>query len=171
MQLSLLPLVCVRQKALLAFLYVLTTGLAGAATVEGRVMRVADGDTITVLDVSNSQHKVRLAGIDAPEKKQAFGKRSKESLSGLVFGKSVTLETYKLDLYGREISKVLVGDLDVNLEQVKRGMAWHYKAYQREQLQPDRASYAKAEEDARAARVGLWVDAQPMPPWEFRHKK
>ena len=95
-----------------------------AATIEGRV--VADGDTITVLDDNKVQHKIRLAGIDAPEKKQPFGQRSKQSLSDLVFDKAVTVETNKRDKYRREVGKVLVGGVDANLEQVKRGMAWHY---------------------------------------------
>ena len=92
-----------------------------AATIEGRV--VADGDTITVLDDNKVQHKIRLAGIDAPEKKQPFGQRSKQSLSDLVFDKAVTVETNKRDKYRREVGKVLVGGVDANLEQVKRDMA------------------------------------------------
>lgn len=89
---------------------------------------IADGDTVTVLDSSNSQHKIRLAGIDAQEKKQAFGNRSKDSPSDLVFDKAVTEETGKKDRYGREVGKVLVNGIDVNLVQVTRGFAWHYKA-------------------------------------------
>ena len=92
-----------------------------AATIEGRV--VADGDTITVLDDNKVQHKIRLAGIDAPEKKQPFGQRSKQSLSDLVFDKAVTVETNKRDKYRREVGKVLVDGTDANLEQVKRDMA------------------------------------------------
>ena len=92
-----------------------------AATIEGRV--VADGDTITVIDDNKVQHKIRLAGIDAPEKKQPFGQRSKQSLSDLVFDKAVTVETNKRDKYRREVGKVLVGGVDANLEQVKRDMA------------------------------------------------
>jgi endonuclease YncB( thermonuclease family) len=125
----------------------------------------------TVLDSTKTQHKIRLAGIDAPEKKQAFGQRSKESLSDLVFNREVQVETTKRDRYGREIGKVQVDGLDANLEQIKRGMAWHYKAYQREQSVLDRQSYAEAEEVARGARVGLWKDDQPVPPWDFRHSR
>lgn len=142
-----------------------------AETITGRVVAVADGDTITVLDASKTQHKVRLAGIDAPEKKQPFGQRSKESLGDLVFNREVQVETTKRDLWGRQIGKVLVDGLDANLEQIKRGMAWHYKAYQREQSVADRQAYAEAEEAARGARMGLWKDAQPVPPWDFRHSR
>jgi endonuclease YncB( thermonuclease family) len=132
---------------------------------------IADGDTVTLLDISKTQHKIRLAGIDAPEKSQPFGQRSKESLSDLVFNKEVTVETTKLDKYRREIGKVLVDGLDANLEQVKRGLAWHYKQYQQEQSAQDRESYSQAEVQARGARVGLWKDEQPVAPWEFRHGK
>lgn len=141
-----------------------------ASTYLGRVVGVSDGDTITVLDSSNTQHKVRLSGIDAPEKSQPFGQRSKQSLSDLVFGKAVTVETTKRDRYGREVGKVLTGGLDVNLEQVRRGLAWHYKAYEREQPVEDRTTYSTAEQEARAARIGLWADPMPLPPWEFRHQ-
>lgn len=142
-----------------------------AETITGRVVAIADGDTITVLDAAKTQHKIRLAGIDAPEKAQAFGQRSKESLSDLVFDQAVTVETTKRDRYGRSVGTVLVDGLDANLEQIKRGMAWHYKAYEREQSPQERQDYAKAEEVARGARVGLWKDAQPVPPWDFRHSR
>lgn len=140
-----------------------------AATIEGRVVGVADGDTITVIDADKIQHKIRLAGIDAPEKKQTFGNHSKESLSDLVFDKRVTVETEKQDRYGRKIGKVLVNGVDANLEQLKRGLAWHYKAYQREQALDDRQAYASAEKESAAAHIGLWQDTEPVPPWVFRH--
>ena len=132
---------------------------------------VADGDTITVLDADKVQHKIRLAGIDAPEKKQAFGNRSKESLSDMVFDKTVNVETEKRDRYGRQIGKVLVNGQDVNLVQVERGMAWFYRQYQREQSPNDRRLYEAAEDAAKAGKRGLWRDAEPVPPWDFRHNK
>ena len=141
-----------------------------AAIFEGRVVGVADGDTITVLDESRVQRKIRLAGIDAPEKKQPFGQRSKESLSNLVFNREVQVETTKRDRYGREIGKIMVKGLDANLEQVKLGMAWHYKAYEREQSLNDRKTYSDAENESKAVKRGLWVDSDPVPPWEFRRK-
>ena len=139
-----------------------------AETVIGRVVGVADGDTITVLDSDKAQHKIRLAGIDAPEKKQAFGNRSKESLSELVFDKTVNVETEKRDRYGRQIGKVLVNGQDVNLVQVERGMAWFYRQYQREQSPNDRRLYEAAEDAAKAGKRGLWRDVDPVPPWEWR---
>ena len=144
---------------------------AHAETITGRVVGVADGDTITVLDADKVQHKIRLAGIDAPEKKQAFGNRSKESLSALAFDKTVNVETDKRDRYGRQIGKVLVNGQDVNLVQVERGMAWFYRQYQREQSPNDRRLYEAAEAAAKADKRGLWHDAGPVPPWEFRHSK
>jgi endonuclease YncB( thermonuclease family) len=144
---------------------------SNAETITGRVVGIADGDTITVLDADKVQHKIRLAGIDAPEKKQAFGNRSKESLSALAFDRTVDVETSKRDRYGRQIGKVLVNGRDVNLVQVERGMAWFYRKYQREQSPNDQRLYDAAEDAARAGKRGLWRDAEPVPPWEFRRNK
>ena len=141
-----------------------------ADTLLGKVINVADGDTITVLDDTHTQHKIRLTGIDAPEKRQAFGNVSKQSLADMVAGQSVAVEWVKVDKYGRKLGKVLLAGQDANLVQIKRGLAWHYKQYQREQSPTDQQSYAAAEIEARAAKLGLWRDADPMPPWEFRHK-
>jgi len=142
--------------------------LALGASIEGQIVGVSDGDTVTLLDAQKKQWKIRLLGIDAPEKKQAFGQRSKQHLSDLVFNKQVVVEYYKRDRYGRTLGKLLVDGADVNLEQVKAGMAWHYKRYEKEQPPDERVSYAEAEERARAGRKGLWVDAEPVPPWDWR---
>ena len=141
-----------------------------AETLTGKVIHVQDGDSITVLDETHTQHKIRLTGIDAPERRQAFGNVAKESLAEQVAGQSVAVEWDKVDRYGRKVGKVLLGGLDSNLVQVKRGLAWHYKQYEREQSPADRQSYAEAEVEARAAKLGLWRDAEPTPPWEFRRK-
>lgn len=134
----------------------------------GTVVGVADGDTITVLDESREQHKIRLAGIDAPEKSQAFGQRSKEALSALVFRRRVEVETEKKDRYGRSVGKVWIDGRDANLTMVASGMAWHYKQYQGEQSEADRTLYSLTEQEAQAARRGLWADIAPTPPWEWR---
>ena len=139
-----------------------------ADILQGRVVGVTDGDTITILDASNTQYKVRLAGIDAPEKKQPFGQVSKQSLSDLVYNKPVLVNWSKHDRYERIVGKVWVNDLDANLEQVKRGLAWHYTKYKKEQLLEDRLSYLHAEEGARESKVGLWVEPSPVPPWDWR---
>lgn len=139
-----------------------------ADILQGRVVGIADGDTITVLDASNTQYKIRLAGIDAPEKKQPFGQVSKKSLSELVYDKSVQVDWSKTDRYGRLVGKVLVNDLDANLEQVKRGLAWHYSKYKKEQVFEDRLMYLHAQRDATEAKLGLWIEPNPIAPWEWR---
>jgi endonuclease YncB( thermonuclease family) len=130
------------------------------------VVGIAAGDTITVLDSTNGQHKVRLAGIDAPEKAQPFGSRSKANLSGLVYGKTVTVEYVKFDRYQRMVGKVLVDGRDACLGQIKAGLAWWYRKYAREQSTEDQRDYEAAEGEAQAAGRGLWADSNPVPPWE-----
>lgn len=141
-----------------------------AAEIIGQVIKVTDGDTITVLDANKDQFKVRLSGIDAPEKKQAFGNASKQSLANMVAGQMVTVGYNKRDRYGRIIGKVMFKGADVNLEQVKRGLAWHYKKYEREQDVEDRSIYAQEEYLAQRDRVGLWEDTKAVAPWEFRKR-
>ena len=140
---------------------------------------VADGDTITVLDANNQQHKIRLGGIDAPEKAQPFGQRSKEHLSRLVFNKEVWVDWTKQDRYSRIVGKVWVQPsdcpkclmtLDAGRAQLASGMAWWYRKYSKEQSPQDRASYEFEEQEARVRRVGLWRDADPVPPWEWRRR-
>ena len=157
-------------RFLLVIAALLISSFISAETIQGKVVRVADGDTITVLDQSNTQHKIRLAGIDAPEKGMPFGQKSKQHLSDLVARKLVQVETTKVDRYGRNVGKVLVDGLDANLAQVEAGFAWHYKAYEREQSVVDRQTYDKAEKLAREARKGLWLDREPVPPWEWRRR-
>ena len=152
-----------RRLALLLFLC--AAGVSGAATLEGRVVKVADGDTITVLDATNVQHKIRLNRIDAPEKRQAFGEASRRHLASFVAGKGVKVEWEKRDQYGRILGTVKIDGKDVNLQMVKDGLAWHYKHFD------DTKAYADAETEARQKKLGLWRDAKPQPPWEFRKAK
>ena len=142
-----------------------------AAILQGKVVSVADGDTIKVLDATNTQHKIRLQGIDAPEKAQPFGQKSKQSLSQLVYNKQVTVEYQKKDKYGRTLGKVILNGTDVCLEQIKLGMAWHYKQYKSDQPKEDRETYAQVEQTARIQAVGLWKDKMPNPPWEYRKQQ
>ena len=145
---------------------------ASADTLQGRVVGVTDGDTITLLDASNTQYKIRLSGIDAPEKKQPFGQRSKEALSAMAYGKEIYVEWFKKDRYGRTIGKLMTKQgQDINLEQINLGMAWHYKKYEKEQSREDRLLYADAEVRAERTRVGLWSDPNPVPPWDYRKTK
>jgi endonuclease YncB( thermonuclease family) len=131
---------------------------------------IADGDTLTVLDAAKNQHKIRLSGIDAPEKRQPLGSRSKENLSRLAFDKEVTVDWQKRDRFDRIVGKVMVEGQDVNLEQIKAGVAWHFKRYEQEQPLADRLSYAQAESEARADQRGIWREPQPVAPWEFRRR-
>ena len=105
------------------------------------------------------------------KKEQAVGNVSKQSLADMVAGQAVAVEWGKVDRYDRKVGKVLLNGVDCNLMQVKRGLAWHYKAYEREQQVFDRKAYSDSEIEAKAARRGLWADAEPVPPWEFRHKR
>ena len=148
-----------------------------AETLMGRVVGVADGDSVTVLDGKLEQHKIRLQGIDAPEKAQPFGQRSEENLSRLVFNKDVRVEWSKRDRYDRIIGKVWVQPvtcptcamtLDVGHAQITVGLAWWYRKYAGEQSAADRGAYEFSEQEARAKGVGLWSHPDPVPPWEWR---
>ena len=141
-----------------------------AADIVGRVVGVSDGDTITVLVDSHDRIKVRLSGIDAPEKSQPFGAASKKSLSDQVFGKVVNIELNKKDRYGRFLGRVIFNGTDVCLEQIRAGMAWHYKRYSYEQSESLRHAYADAESQARQLKIGLWSEPTPVAPWQFRHQ-
>lgn len=155
----------------IASLTLASLGLAWADELQGRVVKVADGDTITVLDGQHQQHVIRLAGIDAPEKSQPYGQRSKAHLSQAVSGQTVTVTFDKRDRYGRIVGQVLIRGEDANLRQLQAGWAWHYKQYQSEQKPEDRSVYDAAERYARENRLGLWQGqgpASPEPPWDYR---
>jgi len=130
-----------------------------------KVVGVADGDTFTGLTEDNQQIKCRIYGIDAPEKKQAFGNRSKQTLSDLIFGEEVQIKIQNKDRYGRAVVWVVFNGKDVSAEMLKAGMAWHYKQYSKDK------DYAELEEQARQKKIGLWADKEPVAPWEFRRKK
>lgn len=156
-----------RLVAALALL-VACAGPACADQWRGKVVGIADGDTLTLLDASHRQHRIRLDAIDAPEKSQPFGQRARQSLAQLAHGQEAVADCPKVDRYGRDVCRVTVNGIDVGLEQVRRGLAWHYVRYAREQTPNDRAEYAHAEEKARAERAGLWSAQHPTPPWDYR---
>jgi endonuclease YncB( thermonuclease family) len=158
-------------RVLIVILALLAPAICWGDSFSGRVVGVSDGDTVTVLVSERDQYKVRISGIDAPEKKQAFGQKAKAMMSDLVYGKDVVVEWSKRDRYGRTIGVVMVDGQDAGLTLLRAGLAWHYKQYQREQTPAQREQYGTAEETARAERVGLWADDDPMPPWEWRHNK
>lgn len=150
-------------RLLLFLLLFALPSLAISATLQGRVVGVADGDTVTILTPERQQVKIRLGQIDAPEKAQPFGQRSKQSLSDLIFGKEVRVRVETTDRYGRTVGRIFQDSLDVNLEQVKRGLAWAYRQYLTDKI------FLEAEHDAKAAKIGLWSEPNPTPPWEYRH--
>lgn len=148
-------------------LVLLSSQAAMAWTLTGRVSAVVSGDTIRVVDERKVQHTVRLAGLDAPEKFQAYGQRSLDSLRELVFQRGVVVEIPGNDRSAPRRGKVLVEGRDMNLEQLKLGFAWHDRSGAGLSA-ADREVYASAEAEARLQRVGLWRDAKPIPPWEYR---
>jgi endonuclease YncB( thermonuclease family) len=157
-------------RCLFALILALCALPSAAFTINGKVVSVADGDTLTLLDVSRRQHRIRLARIDAPEvghgrrePAQAFGERSKASLAELAFGREARADCGAADPYQRSVCRVTVGGVDVSVEQVRPGMAWVYRQHAR-----NAPAYYEAENEARQARRGLWTERNPVPPWEWR---
>ncbi len=166
-------------RHLLVLSLLLQAGPILADTIAGRVGDISDGATLTVVDKARVRHKVRLAAIDAPEFRQPYGKESKQHLIDLVLGKEVRVEWRKQDRYGRIVGKLTLQTppcptcpktLDAGLAQLEAGLAWWDRETRREQSLADQGYYEYAEFDARNRRIGLWQDAAPMPPWEWRKK-
>jgi len=135
-----------------------------AETIQGKVIGVMDGDTVKVL-VKKKQYKIRLYGIDAPEKNQAFGTKTKKALSKKIFGKNVKVKITDIDKYGRSIGTIFYMNRNINLEMVQEGFAWWYQKYSND------VKLAKAEKQARKNKLGIWSHKTQIPPWEFRHGK
>ena len=135
--------------------------LTAADTLTGKVVRIADGDTVTVL-VGGNQVRVRLFGIDAPERGQDYSRKSSEALADLVFGKEVRVVVHDKDRYGRTVGDIHIGNTLVNEKMVKDGWAWNYARYSHSK------HYAELEREAREAKRGLWAEKSPIPPWEYR---
>ncbi|MGO4801225.1 thermonuclease family protein [Pseudomonas sp. W22_MBD1_FP4] len=155
------------KRTVIAVCLTLVLPLAAYAdtTFSGRAVRVLDGDTIDVLTGTNDRVRVRLANIDAPEKAQAFGQKSKENLTRLVGGQNVKVIDVGGDQYGRRIGRVMVGADEANVEQVRAGLAWVYQRYNHDPRLPS------LEENARRNRTGLWLDSSPQEPWTFRRAR
>ena len=132
-------------------------------TYQAKVIAISDGDTLKVLK-NNKQVTIRLEAIDAPESKQAFGTKSKNALADLVYGKVVTVKRTGEDKYGRTLAFLMVGNESVNTKMIQNGMAWHFKKYNQD------IELANFEEEARKTRTGLWIDPNPVSPWDFRAK-
>ena len=136
-----------------------------AADLIGPVVSILDGDTLEVLHHQHPE-RIRLSGIDCPEKGQAYGQKAKQAASALVFGKDVTIQTHGKDKYKRTIADVLLPDgMSLNQELVKQGWCWWYRKYA-----PGDTVLEELEKSAREAKKGLWADSQPVPPWEWRKR-
>lgn len=152
-------------RSLITTLVMLFATSSAAETLTGRVVGVADGDTLTLLDAERQQHRIRLAEVDAPEKSQPFGQVAKQSLSDLAYGREVRADCPRSDRYGRRVCIVYVDGASVNTAQVARGLAWVYRQYA-----PKTSPLYLLEGKARASNTGLWQDINPTPPWEWRHR-
>ena len=147
-------------KLLVATLLLATSLFA----LEGRVVKVYDGDTITLLDKDMQQHRIRFYGIDAPEKSQSFGKRSQENLANMIAGKMVNVDVQAEDRYGRSVGIVYLDDVDINKRQVADGYAWAYMQYGGE-------IYKNDELKAREKKLGMWIDPNIEQPSEYRKRQ
>jgi endonuclease YncB( thermonuclease family) len=143
---------------------------ATADTLHGRVVRILDGDTVEVQDSASHTERVRLGGIDAPEKSQPFGTQAKQRMAALSGGQTVSVDWTKRDRNGRIVGKLILNGQDLGLTMVNTGLAWWYRKYANEQLAADQLIYAAAEQTARTAKRGLWAVADPVAPWDYRHQ-
>ena len=140
-----------------------------------KVQRVVDGDTVHVIDKAGKKFKVRLTGIDAPEKNQPYGLAATYKLTEILINKLVLLKSkpnngkpYTIDRYKRVLAKIILDGKDINLSQVLTGYAWHFKRYQKQQSPSDRELYSEAEIDAKKNELGLWEEKNPIAPWKWR---
>lgn len=139
-----------------------------ACNLTGKITKVSDGDSVELKDETGVIHKIRLAGIDAPEYNQAYGRAAKTLLASLIDQQTLCIEWNKIDRYKRLVGKLWYQGRDVNLQLVEAGLAWHYKYYEDEQSAVDRKRYAQAEQQAKAAKTGLWQSKKTIAPWDWR---
>lgn len=146
------------------FLLFAWAGVGHAGEIQGRVVEILDGDTLTLLDDANRQHRIRLAQIDAPEQDQAFGRRARDHLAALAFGRRIQVEVVDTEVYGRIVGILWEGGRDLNKEMVRSGYAWVYTRYARD------PKLRVVEDEARRNARGLWAGQNPIPPWEYRRE-
>jgi endonuclease YncB( thermonuclease family) len=142
--------------------------LAYTYRIEGRVLAVHDGDTITILDQYKRRRRIRLDAIDAPEMEQPYGPESRRHLTGLVGRRDAVAECYKTDRYRRQVCRVLIDGTDVCLAQLRAGMAWTFWRFANDLPLDRHRRYTDAQSKAKAERRGLWADSKPIAPWDWR---
>lgn len=159
-----MKLLAMRHIAIGLVITLLAAGQVLAADVQGRVVSISDGDTLTVLTAQQHQVRIRLSDIDAPERRQPYGDRSRQALAELAFGRNVRVEVRDTDRYGRTVGRIFAGTVDVSAEMVRRGAAWVFRRYSHDPM------LLRLEAEARAARRGLWSlpSAEQVAPWEWR---
>lgn len=135
-----------------------------------RTISVSDGDTVVVIDRDGTKHRIRIAGIDAPEKGQPYGEAARSHLGELLAGRTAQVEPIKRDPFGRTVANLRIDGADVGLEMVRAGLAWHFVRYAQDQTPAERDAYARAEQQAREDRAGLWRDPAPEAPWAHRDR-
>ncbi|SUA67700.1 thermonuclease family protein [Oligella urethralis] len=155
----------IKQVWVLAWALVFSLQVQAAEWIQGKVVGVSDGDTVTVLDAGKQRYRIRLDQIDAPESKQPFGTASKRALSDLIFNRQVKVQLHGKDRYKRYLGTIYVGSTNINLQMVRNGHAWAYQRYLRDK------AYQSAEKQAQAEHRGLWSQRNAVPPWEWRNPK
>lgn len=151
-------------KALFIYSFIFISSLLIAQTLSGKVIKVADGDTVTILTEENEQIKIRLYGIDCPEKGQDYSSKATAFTSSFCFGKIVKVTQKGLDRYGRVLGIILIGKKNLNEELLKNGLAWHYKYFDKTQ------KYSDLEQEAKKNKLNIWSMNNPIAPWDFRKK-
>lgn len=150
---------------LLLVLFFLSSYIFAQKIIQGRIIKVTDGDTVTLLANNNKKIKIRLYGIDCPEKGQAYFAQAKDFLSKKIYNKNVQVEIKNKDQYQRSVGIIWINNKNVNIDLLQQGLAWHYKQYDKS------ISYAQAEKIAQAAKKNIWSLQKPIAPWEFRKNK
>lgn len=145
-----------------------TNQTADVTVISGAVTKVHDGDSIHITPANQKRQVIRLAGIDAPELKQANGIASRDKLRSLLTGRNAKAHCHKIDRYKRHVCTVFLDETDIGLTMVQSGYAWHYTDYQSEQTPSQRRQYKRAQVKSMRAENGIWSQASPIPPWEFR---
>lgn len=152
------------KKSILLILLLTITFAIESKTLKGKIVKVSDGDTVILLDSDNTQHKIRLDGIDAPEKGQAYGNKATDYLANLIAGKKVKVEYQKIDQYRRILGTIYYDEMNINNEMVRAGYAWRYYYNKNKHL-------LELQNEAKGAKRGLWKDKSAIDPYQYRKNK